>query len=110
MEAAVGGRLVRVPPVAAVPGEARLLTQILASGAAIFARAAGVAEPRHTHPIADVKLCDLRSEGGDDADDLVPRCHGEADVRQLIVEQMQIRAAHPAGLPRQPEVLPARRE
>src|ERR1700738_4734039 len=68
--ARIGEHLLRVAPVAAVPREARLLTQILASGAAIFARAAGRTPPGHAHAIADAEPCDLRSEGSDDADDL----------------------------------------
>src|SRR5881227_1202265 len=75
--ARVGEHLLGVTPVAGITGKARPLAQILLPRAAIGAFAAGEGEPRHPHAIADAQPRDLRSQGGDDADDIVARRHGE---------------------------------
>ena len=83
----------RVPAVARVAGEQRLVAQVLAPGAAVGTDAAGIAEPRHadalTHREAGYALPDRR----DPPDDLMARHDRQFRVFQVAIDHMKIGAA-----------------
>src|SRR5690606_6277122 len=85
--------------IASVPGaagEARRIAEIFLPMAAIAAFAAAMAEPGHTHAIADRKSPDAFAQGLDHADDLMPR--DDRKTRgDFAVQDMEVRPAHAAG-------------
>src|SRR5262249_15058372 len=96
--ARVGHRLLRVPAVDVVPGEAGSVAQVLLAGAAVAALAARPAQPRHADAIADAEAGDIGSDRRDGTDDLVAGDERELRIGQLAVEDVQVRAADRAGV------------
>src|SRR5690606_23917313 len=92
-----------------VAGEARVRAQILAPGATVTAVPARAAEPRDADSVAGPKARGAVADGFDAADDLVTRHERQRGLRQLAVDDMQIRAADGARLDAQQHLARARR-
>src|SRR5207244_3352539 len=80
-----------------LPGEPVTAAKILADVAAIFAAAAGPAEPGHTNPLADREAVYRFSLLEDGADDLVPEHQRQFRVRKLAVDDVQVGPANGTG-------------
>ena len=93
-EPVVGDRVLRVAAVDLVPGEPRILAEVLAPRAAVAARAVGGAEPGHADPVAGCEPVHDLSGSDDRADNLVARDQGQLGIRQLPVHHVQVGAAH----------------
>ncbi len=92
--ALVGDRQLREPAVDVASGEARVHAQVLPSAPAVAALAVGPAQPRHAHPAAVVGA----------PDDLVPEHDRELRRLDLVVAQVEVGAADPAGPDRQQQL------
>ncbi len=77
-------------------GEAGVRAQVLAPAAAVLAHPVGPAQPRHPHAL--IRGADLPGARLHDANDLMAEDARRRVDRHLAVEQVQIRAADPAGL------------
>ena len=91
--ALVGDGELRVAAVQVVAGEARAVAEVLASAQAVPALVVGPAEPRDADPVARREA--LAAED-DASDDLVTDDERELRVRQLAVDDVQVRAADAA--------------
>ncbi len=96
--ALVGDRQFGIPAVDLVAGKAGAVAQILAAAAAVIADAAGPAEPGDADPVADREAVGIGAPLHHHADDLMTRHQRQFRLRQLTVEDVQIGAAHRAGL------------
>src|SRR5439155_26671376 len=92
--ALVSDRQARVSAVDLVPGESRPVAEVLASRAAVFANAAGPAQPGNADPRP---FREARAARLDDADDLVSEHERQLRIVELTVGDVQIRPAHAAG-------------
>src|SRR5947207_2636936 len=81
-----------------VSGEARAVAQVLAGGAAIAALAATPAEPGNADPLSAGEPARARPGGDDRADDFVTEHEGQLGVREFCIENVQVSAAHAAGI------------
>ena len=90
--ARVRDRLLRIAAVDVVAGEARVVAEILLSGAAVAAFAVRPREPRN----ADARAFALALDHG--ADDLVAEDERQLRVGELAVSDVQIGAANAAGV------------
>src|SRR5206468_7138358 len=90
----IGDRVLGVPAVDEVAGEARAITQVLATGAAVAAFTAGPAQPRDADALPPREPVHARADALDRADDLVAQDERQLGMRQLAVEHMQVGAAH----------------
>jgi hypothetical protein len=70
--------------------------EVLAAGAAVTASAVGGGEPRHTDARADREAIGVRSDGVDDADDLVSGSYLRAPWLQVTFGEVQVGTAHAA--------------
>jgi hypothetical protein len=57
-----------------------------------------VTQPRHAHAIAGREARHAVAESRDRPDDLVPRNHRPLRMRELAVDDMQIRSTHAARM------------
>src|SRR5206468_6892579 len=96
--ALVGYRQLRVATVQLVAGEPRFHAEVLAAGAAVPALAVGPTEPRDPHPLTDLEALRRLAPGLDAADDLVPRDEWQLRLGELAVDDVEVRAADPAGV------------
>ena len=94
--AGVRHRVLRVPAVELIPGEARFAAQVLPALPAEAALVAGVAEPRHADAIADGETRDAVADLLDHADDLVAGHDRQLRIRQLAGGDVQIGPADAA--------------
>jgi hypothetical protein len=92
-EALVCHRALGVATVAVVAGEARAVAEVLAARAAVAALAVGPAEPGHAHPRPGREALAATK---DPRHDLVTGHERELRLTQLAVDDVQVRAAHPA--------------
>src|ERR1700682_2387242 len=80
-------------------GVARLRTQILMPPDTELAASAGVPKPCDTDPITDREIrIGIRTRCDDLADDLVSGCHPRLVDRQVALGDVEIGAAHTAGV------------
>jgi hypothetical protein len=96
--AGIRQRVVGVAAVDLVAGEAGFVAQVLAAAGAVAAVAAGPPQPGHADALAWREAADALAQGRDAADDLVAGDHRQPRVGELAVDQVQIGAAHAAGL------------
>src|SRR5437762_12524608 len=96
-EALVGERLLGVPSIDVVPGEARAIAQVLAIGSAEGADAARAPQPRHADAVTLPETRGPRTDGGHPADDLVTGDERQLRMRQLAVHHVQVGPADGAG-------------
>ena len=78
--------------------EAGRFTKIFPAALAKAACSASPSQPRHAHSFIEGKAIDLCAKRSDPADDLMPGNNGKARVGQFAVDEVQVRAANPAGL------------
>src|SRR5581483_7649345 len=97
-KASIRDDLLRIAPIDRVAGEAGILTEVLLAGTAMAAESAGLREPGDTHPLAAAKASDRRARLGHPPHDLVAGSDGIVDAGQLAIEEVQVGAAHAAGL------------
>jgi aminopeptidase N len=95
--ARIGDRVGRMAAIAGVAREQRRVAEVLAIGAAIRARTAGGAEPRHADALAEREARDACTQRRDLADDLVTRHDRRLGMRQLTAIHVQIGAAQAAS-------------
>jgi hypothetical protein len=96
-EARVGDSGGRKAAVACVSGKKRAIAQIFAAGAAIGTDAARMAEPWNSDTFADAQPLDASSDRFDPTNNLVAGNDRQHWVRQLAIDDMQVRAADAAG-------------
>src|SRR5262249_9582394 len=96
-EALVGERVFGVAAVAVKAGEARAITEVLASLAAVIAFAAAPAEPGNADTLTYRKPLRAFAARDHGADDLVSGDDRQAPAFQLAVGDVQVGAAHAAG-------------
>ena len=73
-----------------------MVAQIFPLRTAVWAGAAGRAEPWHAHALAELEPGDPRPDRCDPADDLVARHDGQGRIGQLAVDHVQIGATDSA--------------
>ncbi|ACM34586.1 hypothetical protein Dtpsy_3153 [[Acidovorax] ebreus TPSY] len=81
-----------------------LHAQVLAPTGAEPAVPTGPPQPRNAYPLSPPPAPHARPQAGDTGHDLMPRHEGPHRIRQLAVTQMEVRAAHAAGLHRQQQL------
>jgi hypothetical protein len=81
-----------------ISGEERAVTKIFFSPAAVRTLAAGRTKPRNADPVAGLKISNLRAFLDNPANDFVTRDEREFWVWQFAINDVQIRAAHSAGI------------
>ena len=91
---AVGHGEFRVAAVKRVAGEKGTVTKILPSAPAEFAFAASPAQPRNTHPLAEIETPGMLAPGCDHANDFVTGDKRQFRMLQFAVHDVQIRAAN----------------
>src|ERR1700750_1131682 len=94
--AAVGDGALSVTAVDRIAREAGFVAQIFPRRLAVTAMPAGVADPRHPHPVANGESRHARAEPGYRADDFVARNDGPFGMLEFMVHQMKIGATHAA--------------
>ena len=83
--------------IAAVAGEDRPVAEVFVVRHAVGTSAAGMAEPGDADALAHAVRGHVLPELVDDAHDLVPRHDRPNDIRQLAIDNVEVRSAHPAG-------------
>ena len=96
--ALVGDGVFRIAAVQLIPGEAGVIAQVLTSGETVAANTARVAQPGHSHPVADGKALHARAQLGHGADNFVPGDERQFGLRELAVNDVQIGTADTAGV------------
>jgi hypothetical protein len=96
-------------PVDLVTREPRLLAQVLTPARAEAAPAASPAQPRHADPLPGGEPLDAGADGLDDAHDLVAGHDRSAEVRQLAVDDVEVRPADSTREDADLHLAPARR-
>ena len=87
-----------VAAVLLIAGEAGIGAEILAPAAAVIAVPAGVREPGDTDARAECRGLDLRAARDHRSHDLVAGYDRNLRVGQVTVDEMEVRAADPAGM------------
>src|SRR5690606_3335949 len=95
--ALVGDDVLGVTAGERIARESRRVAEILGAEDAVPATAAGRPEPRHADARAERQRPGLAAARDDAADDLVARNDRIRNVRQLVVEDVQVRPADAAG-------------
>jgi hypothetical protein len=95
-EARIGHGRGCIAAIAGVAGEQRLIAEVLTLHPAVGTGTVGVAQPRDADPLADLQAPHGGADRIDPADDLVPGNHRHLRVRQLAVNDVQVRAADAA--------------
>ena len=88
--------VLRVAPVDVPAGEARVGAEVLATGHAEAADAAGVGQPGHPDPVAHPPPGAAGPQPVDHADDLVARRHPGTARCEVALGQVEVRPAHAA--------------
>src|SRR5690242_2436392 len=96
---------VGIAAIECAPRERRAVTQILESLLTVFTHPAGPTQPRHPGTISDPEPGDARSYLDDPADDLMSGRDRVHRLRQLAIQQMQIRPAYTAGQHLEPHLV-----
>jgi hypothetical protein len=104
-ETGVGDGILGVAAVDLVPGEPGVLAQVLAPGETVAALAVGPPQPRHPDPVPHREAVRAPSDLLHGADYLVAWDQGQSGIRQLPVNDVQIRPAHGAAVYAQEELL-----
>ena len=99
-EALVGDGQLGVAAVEVIAGEAGVVAEVLAAGAAVAALAVGPAEPGDADAVAGREALRPLARAGDGADDLVARHQRQRRLAELAVEDVQVGAADAAGADR----------
>src|SRR5208282_5578512 len=90
-------RSLGVAAVFVIAGEARVRAEILAPAPAIDARPAGLAQPRDSDPIADLKALASVAASLDHAYHLMTGNHARQPRRQVALGDVQVCPAYAAG-------------
>ena len=95
--ARIGDNMIGIAAVAGVAGELSAVAEVLPPAQAIAAMPASPGEPRYADPSTNAVIEDAFAQRDDPPDDLMPWDDRMTDMRQLVVDDMQVRAAHAAG-------------
>ena len=97
-ETGVGDGVLGVAAVDLIPREPGVLAQVLAPGETVAALAVGPPEPRHPDPLSYREAVRTLAELLHRTYYLVARDQGQPGIRQLPVDDVQIRPAHGAAM------------
>ena len=97
-EALIGQGEFTIAAVDLITGKSRLRAQVLAARSAERALATGPAEPGHADTIAYGKALHPRPHRRDGADDFVPGDQRQLGLRQVGIDNMEIRPANRTGM------------
>jgi hypothetical protein len=96
-KARIGDRRRREAAIASKPGEERVIAEIFLAARAIGTDTAGVAKPRNPNALTHPQALDASPDLVDPSNDLMAWDDRQLRVRQLAIDDMQVRAAYAAG-------------
>src|SRR5581483_2772054 len=101
----VGDHTLSVTAIEGASGKPSLVTEILQTVLAVIAYPASPAQPRHTNTLPDVEFVDPLARLQHTPDDLMSRYHRVSRLRQLTIQQVQVRPTHPASQHLEPHLM-----
>ena len=107
-EVLVHRRILRVPTVIRVSGEAGGLTEVLATRNAVAAVAVGLSEPRYSNAVALLQARDLSPKTNGSADDLMARDYRHLRRRKISLHDVEVGAADSTSLDADDDVMRSR--